>query len=634
MAEPTKIESAEQLTPVELYEREIVAAEKELDKFHSRGKIALKRYIDERDAGEEEASKMNLWWSDTNVLKSAIYSRQPKADVSRKNKDSDDDVGRVAGLMMERILNLDMESKTSPTALAFSQAVEDRLIPGLGQLWARYEPTTAPQVDPMTGQPMMNEMTGQPMMQITDEQVPIEHVHWEDFGWTPARTWNEVRRVWRKVYMTREELVKRFPAEGALVPLNTTTVGKESPLSKNDPWQKACVYEIWSKESRKVCWFVRGYQNLLDEQDDPLGLADFFPCPEPFAANLTTSSYVPKSDYTMLYDSYRELDIVQNRIVMLERALRVVGAYDKTQGTLKKMLGGLENEMVEVDNWAMFAEKGGLKGTVDWFPVEMVAAVLDTLMQKVKPQIIADLRELRGVSDIMRGETNANETLGAQQLKAQFGSVRLQFIQGDLARFVQQTLAIKAEIIAAKFQPDTIKRQSLSEFLKPADQEFVDPAIARLKDKRMAMYTMTVDPDTMAQVDYAAEQKSRTDCIQGVAQYITAVMPLVQMKPESVPFLLEVMQWYIAAFKGAQQIEGVFDQAINMLKAAPQGPDPMQQAERAAGLKKVQSEGDKNQSAAVKNIAEARVKGIEAVTGLVDALKPEPQPQFPQGGAA
>ena len=182
------------------------------------------------------------------------------------------------------------------------------------------------------------------------------------------------------MWMTREQLKKKFGNSiGALVPLQNPR-GARNTLPENDPWQKAQVWEIWSKETRYVCWKVLGFEKLLGEQKDPLGLQDFFPCPKPLMANTSTSGFVPKSDYPMLLDQYVELDVVSARIALLEDAIRVAGVYDKSSAQLQQLISNrIQNVMIPVDNWAMFAEKGGIKGTVDWFPLDMVVAALDKL---------------------------------------------------------------------------------------------------------------------------------------------------------------------------------------------------------------------------------------------------------------
>src|SRR5262245_29209921 len=633
----------------DLYERELAASKKELDRWTEVAQRVVKRYLGGKTTNAsvtDDGGVFNLFWSNVNILKAALYAKQPRADVSRRHKDAMDDVARVGGIILERILILDMDSRASDFDTALRHVIEDRLVPGMGQLWLRYEPSFVNQ----TIDPVVDQATGQTMVEggtfevIGDEHVATDYVHWRDFLWSPARTWREVRWVARGVWMTREQLKKKFGNSiGALVPLQNSRSSRNT-LPENDPWSKAQVWEIWSKETRYVCWKVLGFDKLLGEQKDPLGLEEFFPCPKPLIANATTSGFVPKSDYQMLRDQYVELDVISARIALLEDAIRVAGVYDKSSPQLNGLISNrIQNAMIPADNWAMFAEKGGIKGAVDWFPLDMVITALDKL-REVKAALKADLYDLTGLSDIMRGATVASETATAQQLKAQYGSVRMQFMQGELAEFVQTALGIKAEIMAAHFQPETLIRQSCID--KTPDAQYAEAAVQLLRDKRMASYALSVDPDTMAMVDYAAEQEARTQCITAIAQFMQAAWPLAQAKPEATSFLLQIMQWFLAGFKAGKQIEGVLDQAITMMQQQPPqppAPDPAEKAAQAdaqatmmkagADVKATQMKtAAKIQGDRMKQASEARNRQMKTV-GEVAAMQTAAQQGTPPGGA-
>ncbi|HJS22160.1 MAG TPA: hypothetical protein VJ764_05845, partial [Steroidobacteraceae bacterium] len=352
----------------DLYERELGAAKKELERWQETAARVVKRYLGGKTTNAnstDDGGVFNLFWSNVNILKAALYARQPRADVSRRHKDYSDDAARVGGLIIERILNLDMDSRSSDFDQALRQVIEDRLVPGMGQMWLRYEPsfvkqTVEPVMDPATGQTIVE---GGEFEVIGDEHVATDYVYWRDFLYSPCRTWRECRWVARGVWMTREQLKDKFGNSiGALVPL-TNPRGARNSLPDNDPWSKAQVWEIWSKDTRYVCWKVLGFDKLLGEQADPLGLTDFFPCPKPLIANVTTSGFVPKADYQMLRDQYVELDVVSARISLLEDSIRVAGVYDKSSAQLNQLISNrIQNVMIPADNWAMFAERGGIKG--------------------------------------------------------------------------------------------------------------------------------------------------------------------------------------------------------------------------------------------------------------------------------
>jgi hypothetical protein len=93
-----------------------------------------------------------------------------------------------------------------------------------------------------------------PIVDVEYEEVDIDYVHWSDFGHTIARTWQEVRAVWRICYLTREELVKRFGADkGKSVPLDYKPEDLKGQ-EVTEYQQKARIYEIWDKTTKKVIW--------------------------------------------------------------------------------------------------------------------------------------------------------------------------------------------------------------------------------------------------------------------------------------------------------------------------------------------------------------------------------------------
>jgi hypothetical protein len=55
----------------------------------------------------------------------------------------------------------------------------------------------------------------EPNEELEYECAPVDYVHWKDFGHSVARTWEEVTRVWRAVYMTKDALEERFGKEMA-----------------------------------------------------------------------------------------------------------------------------------------------------------------------------------------------------------------------------------------------------------------------------------------------------------------------------------------------------------------------------------------------------------------------------------
>jgi hypothetical protein len=619
MAEETssKIEKASQFGDgpegkYRLWLTEIEAAQKETDKFQKDADRITRRYLDKRDAYQEGESRVNIFWSTIDVVKSSIYARPPKADVRRLYKDFEDDVPRVAGEMLERLLNNDIEMDGSSFDMSARHGIEDWLIVGMGQIWNRYEARTEPEIvpaeiDPMTGAELVAE---QQYERLVSEDAITEWVSYKDFFWSPARVWEEVRWVARRVYMTRDQLTARFGEElGKKVPLTTSKPKRQNTVSittQNEPWQKAEVFEIWCKTKKTVYWLAKGMDQLLDEREDPLGLTDFFPCPPAIMANLTTSNLMPRADYIMAQDQFEELDEINTRIKFLTKAAKVVGAYNKSAGdSVGRILQqAVENQLVPVDNWAMFAEAGGIKGQIDWVPIDQVVNAIDKL-RVYRQDKIQQIYEVLGISDIMRGSTKASETAAAQQIKAQFGSTRLQLKQFYVAQWIQAALRIKAEIMMKHFQPETLIQRS--NVMMTPDRDLAQPAVQLLKDTQLNRYRIVVEADSMAALDWAEEREMRMAFLNGLGAFINAAMPLAQAEPGAAPFLLRMVQWGMASFRSSKGIEGVLDQAITAMEQAknkPPQPNPMQDVE----IEEKKAGAMERRAGAVKDIADAMEK--------------------------
>ena len=112
--------------------------------------------------------------------------------------------------------------------------------------------------------------------------------------------------------------------------------------------------------------------------------------------------------------------------------------------------------LVPISNWAAF---GGSKD-VDHLDADRQIAQTITGLVALRKQVIEDIYQIMGLSDIMRGATDPNETLGAQQLKTQYGSTRIRDKQQEMVRLARDLVEITSEIITEKFKDVTIIEMS------------------------------------------------------------------------------------------------------------------------------------------------------------------------------
>lgn len=590
------------VTPYSRWKTEIEYALKELEKFHKRARRVNKKFIDERNAEYANSKWFNLFYANVQILQSALYAQIPKPVVARKYLDYKDDAGRVAASIIERCITQDLDDPNDFFDGTMRSVVEDRLVAGLGQAWIRLETDTAPIELPEGDTEVSSSIPPAPGMEeaeeadedvpaleeITDQRVIIDYVFWEDFVWSPCRIWNERRWTGRAVYMTRDELVKRFGVlHGNAVPLTTSKrQDEQGSTPTNNALSTARVFEIWDRSTRKVFWLSLDYDKMLDEKSDPLELVGFEPCPEPLFANNSTSNCTPRPDYYMLQDQYGELDVLNQRISKLIEACKVVGVYDQSAEGVKRIFTeGFDNQLIPVENWAMFAEKNGLKGQIDWLPLEAVVTTIQQL-NAAREAIKQQIYELTGIADIVRGASKASETLGAQEIKAKFASIRIKKLQDEVARFASDIMRIKAEIMVRHFTPELLVARSNID--KTDDTDLVHAAIELLKSETGFEWRIQVTADTLAQADYAMEKQDRIEFLSSVSKYLNEAGAMVQAVPESAPILIGMLKWAVAGFRNAKDIEGMLDKALDALEKQPQkdkGPSPEEMTVKAENEK-------------------------------------------------
>lgn len=575
------------------YAEEIKASQKMLSKWHKMADKITKKFLGKPASGEadgKENFRLNLFNSNVTTLKSMLYGNTPKIDVSRRFTDMNDDVARVASAVTSRLLNRDVQANGQEVDCVLQSALSDRLIEGLGCARVRYNLDTAT-------------VGGQEI--VLDESAPVEYYHWGDVLWGWGRNWAEIPWLAYRSYLTKDEVIDRFGDKYADKLTYKQQKAETSEESQDDPdmnsaWKKAEIWEIWDKGKRKVCWISIGCEKILDSKDDPLQLEDFFPSPPFLMANPTTSLYIPTPDYTLAQDLYNEIDVLQERISILTQAVKAVGVYDAGNDEIKNMLNnGMDNQLIPVENWALFGEKQGLKGSIDWMPLADIVNALDKL-RELRSEAIGLLQQVTGMSDIMRGELgSAYEGVGQSEMKAKFGSVRVQALQDQFAKFATDLFQIKAEIIAKHFSPEIIAQKANMQY--SPDVELLPKAIELIKNYDKAKMRVDIRPESVAMVDYAQLKNERTEYLNALATFMQSAAPLMESDPSAKPFLLQLLQWGLAGFKGANEIEGVIDKAVEAAQEEQKNPKPdPEQAEQQMELQreKMKQEGEQAKIAA------------------------------------
>ncbi len=644
----------DQRTPEDVadyWQDQIQYAERKKKQFVTRGKQILKRYKNKRSMtnfGVTVANRrMNILWSNVQTLKPVLFSQAPKANCARRNKSNKDPVGRTAAIVLQNVLqnSIGMEDFSH----TMTQVVEDRLLPGAGCAMVEYRPELEED-------------------QIGWQAAETRYIHWEDWVTNTARTWQEVRWWGYRTFHTRKECYdialrdsggdEEFAED---VEANITLDHSEDKDNKDGP-AKATIYTIWDIDSKKVYHIATGYQKApLGILDPPVNFDGFLPIPRPLQSTTTTDSTVPVADFDQYVDQADEIDMLTQRIGVLSKSLQLKGIYAGDMESIKQLMEeGDTGVLIPVENFAMVAERGGLDKSISWFPIEKVAMTLKQCIE-ARREAIQIMYEVTGISDIMRGATEASETASAQQLKAQFGGVRVRDSQRDVQRFIRDIIRKKAEVVAEHFELPVIQAMSGVKLLTQAQKQQImqvqqlaqqraqqnqqeqaqglpptqfpplppippmildamkeptwEEVMQLLRNEKLRGFVVDVETDSTIEPDQQAQQAAAVQFVTAVTQYLGVAAQILPIAPQAGPLLGELLSWATRQWKTADTIEGAIDEFVEQMEmaaATPKPPDPQMQIEQH----KAQAAGVKAQVATMQAQTDMQVAQLEGQTSL------------------
>lgn len=377
-------------------------------------------------------AKLDMFWASYEILKPAVYARPPQPVVTPLFKDNRP-LHNITAELLERCA----VSTFTRTAMndVMLHTRDDMIFAGRGVPWVRYD---------------------------TDDgqQVCVEHLDRADFLHEPARKWSEVGWVARRAWLTKKDMRKRFRKASADAYQDAKFTARRDDDHDGESravTRKAGVWEVWHRADNKVYWVTEGASVFLDTSAPEVKLSGFFPCPRPAYATLKRRSLIPVPDWERYAIHFRKISDLTGRIYLLLDKVRMKGlipAGGDIGDAVEELIRSDDDEiLIPVPGAALMA--GSAAGFVSWLPLAELAQAIQGLIE-ARGQLINDFFQLSGISDIMRGATEAEETLGAQQLKSQYGSVRVREKSAELQRVAADAVKIAAEIIAEKFTTKTL----------------------------------------------------------------------------------------------------------------------------------------------------------------------------------
>jgi hypothetical protein len=565
--------------------------------------VKLYRQHDERRSDGESISdkggKFNILHANVETMLPALYNSTPIPDVRRRYGDPDAIAKEVCDLQ-ERCLSYSVDVYDFDELMRMS--AKDMELTGRGVDRVRYLPYLSGEGD---------------AQELAYEEVRCEHVQWKNFRRGPAHVWDDVPWVAFKLFLTRDELVKLSPKHGKAVNLDACIEGADDRKDGNnvpEVFKRAIVWEIWDKNTREVLFIAESFKERpIRVEKDPLSLMEFFPVPRPLYAVTTSDSLIPIVPYEIYKDQAKELERVSQRIMALTEALKARGVYDGRASEISRLADADDCEMLAIEQVALFTDGVDLSKKIAYWPIEVIAVVLEKLYL-ARDQIKQTIYEITGIADILRGNTDPNETLGAQELKAQWGSLRIQNKQAEIARYARDLFELKAEIICRKFDWNTItlmsglkyptqeekqraqamaqQAQAAQQPLPPELEQILSKPSAEeveqlLRDDATRGFRIDIESDSTIRADLTRMQQNMNLFLQGTAQYGAAMGPIV-MAPQFqslAPAVLEIFSAFARTFKLGKQAEDALDSVADRARKQaeqPQEPqeDPAVQVEK------------------------------------------------------
>lgn len=591
------------------------------EKWEQRAQRVIDRYRQERvgrrsDRNREGGKEVfNILWANTEVQRPTLFSQTPKPDIRRRYRD-DNPVAKQGAKVIERVLEFIMDDGDF---YSFGvQSVMDYLLPGRTVAKVRYTPlysktrrreevSEIPQLSPL-GETIgskffLNDEEQDPaevkfdeqgsfiekeIEEVVDESVEIGRWPWKNFRHQKVKRWEDVGWIDYISFLDRKQLVKLFgKTRGNKIKMTVTSSGGNTDIDMRPT--HAEIHEVWFKATREVKLGIKGDEKTWGKEGgDPLRLVGFWPTARPVMPVNTNDSLTPIPLFTLYQHQANELDIITRRISTLMKSIKVVGLYAGAEkDVLKKLFESDENQMVPVPDWMGHVQQGGLSKLIDWMPIDQAAKVLAGLFAE-REQIVQQIYELTGLSDISRGSTDPRETKGAQVLKAQFGSKRSLTPKNEIERYFRDNLRIAAEIVSEHFSSDTIQRMTGIEVSEEVKK--------MLEDDLLRAYSIDIETDSTVAPDEERDKAEMAEALQGVSGYLTAVFPLVQagVPAES---LLKLLKVYLRKFRWGREMEDMMEE----LERNPPEPQPDPEAEKlkaeeAREDKKFQQEMQKMQA--------------------------------------
>lgn len=588
--------------------RKFLSAIKEREKAFESGwwkpaKSAVELYNCSPEEGEKVSQDVayNILYSNTEVLLPSLYSAQAKPDVRTRFKGTD---LKPIPEVIERFLTIATDG-AQPGFESFDEAVKDSVLSsltaGAGFIRLRY---------------------------YQDQPFPIqfESLPYKDFLWGKAKKWAKVPWVCFKYELTKDDMFKQMGIPNEDGEADVKFKATADAEGKKD--LSCCLYEFWNKSTKEVWFLCEEWEDVvIDVQPDPLGLKGFFPVPGLLQLTLKPGGLEP----TPLYEYYKkqaeELNRVTVRLNKVLSAIRVRGVYNALLGDdLANLLSDteMENALLPAQDAALLAQSGGFEKQIWLLPIDKLITVAQQLYV-ARESIKQVIFELTGLSDIIRGSSQASETATAQDLKNKWGTVRLRKMQTLVANYIRDLFRMAVDCGSSRVPPEiwqqltqmgiplasekAMAQQQMQHQMQLAQQQAAmqmpgqppspppkpDPALLKILQsptmeeilKKISSdidrtFTVNIQTSSTIDLDTASDKAEVSEFMNAMGQLLAGLQPLAGLGPTGLEASKAILVAVCQRFKFGLQI---VDSIMGIQPPPPpqeKGPPPPSPAEQQA----------------------------------------------------
>lgn len=562
----------------------------------------------------EGATPFNILYSNTETMLPALFSNVPRPVIQRRFKD-EDPLGKYASQAAQRILeylidtDIDGNDRFEDSML---DATQDGLLPGRGITTVKY--------DDETEEFEVEEGEEEIPPEISNQTISADSRSWNKVYFGYAKKWSKMPWIAYEEYLDEEEATEMF---GKVAKKLVFTEGLNEEDEKDEDEKHTgkakttIIYQIWDKSDRQVKYVSPHYlDGYLRVDDDPLELTGFFNCPEPLTFVRKSNNLVPTAPYTLYEQQAVELNEIQRRLSNVIKAIKVRGAYDPALGDdIGKILAEDDNALIPSDKGSILSD-GGFDKSIWMLPIEKLVGVAQQLYQ-ARESCKRVIYEITGISDIVRGQSMASETLGAQKIKEAWGTMRLKRLQKRVQGYALDTMKIMLEVAVLKFDEKTWKQISgmplpmkeekdkAMQFLQMAKQQGLpqdhkdvvkatevmklpswDDVLGLLRNDYWRSYRLDIETNSTLDVEATEDKQNVAEFMNAFSQLLNGMFPMVEKGIMPFDAAKTMMLAIVKRYRFGREVE---DQLKEMVQPKPQGDPKKDEAEK----KKFQAEQQK-----------------------------------------